>query len=75
MGIVEFEELPEEAKPMWCRPLTPAEKCALDRLPLHETDIRKDTRRQDLWTRLVKKRYARWEIFPLPIGCRLIRVR
>jgi hypothetical protein len=75
MGFVEFEDLPEEAKPVWCTPLTLAEKRALDRLPLHESDIRKDIYRQSMWKRLLKKRYVRWESFPQPIGSRLVRIR
>jgi len=77
MGIIEFEDLPEDAKPVWCAPLTPGEKRYLDRLPLHESEVRKDTyqQQQALWIRLVKKRYARWEVYPQPIGSTLVRIR
>ncbi len=75
MGFVEYEELPEEAKAVWCRSLTPAEKRAPGRLPLHEFDVRKDTYRQSLWVRLENKRYVRWEIYPQPIGNKLVRIR
>lgn len=60
MGLVEFDELPEDAKPPWCRPLTKAEQRLLDRLPLGRRDVERDTRRRLVYVHLLRDRYVRW---------------
>jgi hypothetical protein len=62
MGPITHHDLPEVDQPPWCRPLTRAEKQAIDRLPLHESQIRADTYRRKLWWRLQQDRLVRWAI-------------
>ena len=60
MGLVFYEDLSEADQPPWCRPLTPAERRALDLLPRSRTEIDGDTRRHTVYARLLAEHFVRW---------------
>jgi len=60
MGIVQYPDAPEEDQPPWCRPLTTAEKAVLDRLPLGQREVDRDTRRRKVYWHLQRDRFVRW---------------
>jgi len=62
MGPIVYADLPEEDQPPWCRRVTPAEKQAIDRLPLRERDVDADVTRRMLWWRLQRDRLVRWTV-------------